>query len=204
MTHLYISTPHYMIMIINTYVINTHTHTHTHMYIYIYICIQRSVLVEPPTVEMLTLICDGCDGDFIYADLYPLGDYEVPEGDWYCPNCEIAGNSKVTKKKKSGSGPKIKNDASNSNDDDDDDDNTSNGKKANGGRSRKRERDPDAPKRPRSAYVLFMQEIQRDVRAANPDTPPTAIMTIIASLWQDLNEAAKQVTIYTSLIFLTI
>ena len=41
---------------------------------------QRSVLVEPPTIDVLTLICDGCNSDFVYDDLYPLGDYEVPDG----------------------------------------------------------------------------------------------------------------------------
>ena len=119
---------------------------------------------------MLTLICDGCDGDFVYADLYPLGGFDVRDGDWFCPTCESG--TKVNKRKERG-----------------------NTKKQTQARRRKRERDPDAPKLPKSAYILFLQEVQSDVRAANPDTPPTAIIGIIASMWHNLNDTDKQVSI---------
>ena len=119
---------------------------------------------------MLTLICDGCDGDFVYADLYPLGDFDVPDGDWFCPTCESS--IKVNKRKERG-----------------------NTKKQTQARGRKRERDPDAPKQPKTAYILFLQEVQSDVRAAHPDTPPRAIIPMIASMWQNLNDTAKQVSL---------
>ena len=123
---------------------------------------------------MLTLICDGCDGDFVYADLYPLGDFEVPDGDWFCPTCEA--DNKVNKQRKRS---------------------VSDGKKRGTNKNRKNARDPDAPKPPKTAYILFVQEMQPDVRAANPDKLPTAIVGLIANMWKGLSDTAKQVLINT-------
>ena len=35
--------------------------------------------VEETEEEALVLICDGCEGEFFYDELYPKGDFEVPE-----------------------------------------------------------------------------------------------------------------------------
>ena len=39
--------------------------------------------------EALVLICDGCETEFFYDELYPDGDFEIPEGDWFCTPCEL-------------------------------------------------------------------------------------------------------------------
>ncbi|GAB9473117.1 Histone-lysine n-methyltransferase [Globisporangium polare] len=45
------------------------------------------VETQPPAQELVTLlICDGCDGEFDFAQIVPRLD-EVPSGDWYCGMC---------------------------------------------------------------------------------------------------------------------
>merc|ERR1711871_1695010 len=46
--------------------------------------------------EALVLICDGCENEFFYDELYPKGDFQIPEGDWFCNSCETQ-KKKTTK-----------------------------------------------------------------------------------------------------------
>merc|ERR1712196_541143 len=58
--------------------------------------------------EALVLICDGCENEFFYDDLYPKGDYEVPEGDWFCPSCDKPKSSGKAKGKAAAPASKAK------------------------------------------------------------------------------------------------
>ncbi|ETO36052.1 hypothetical protein RFI_01011 [Reticulomyxa filosa] len=49
--------------------------------------------------NITTLICDGCDGYF-HALCVHLR--EVPEGDWFCPNCVKAREKREAQRKKRG------------------------------------------------------------------------------------------------------
>jgi arsenate reductase-like glutaredoxin family protein len=65
---------------------------------------------------------------------------------------------------------------------------------------RKKKKDPNAPKRPRSAYILYCAEKRNDAKADHPDAKPAELMKILGDLWNQLsptkkaeyNEKAKQ------------
>jgi hypothetical protein len=58
---------------------------------------KKSAVVEEEE-EALVLICDGCEKEFFYDELYPNGEFEIPDGDWFCTSCvPAAGKKKNTK-----------------------------------------------------------------------------------------------------------
>jgi hypothetical protein len=61
---------------------------------------------------------------------------------------------------------------------------------------RKREKkikDPNAPKRPPSAYILFQNEIREEIRRAHPGMAYKDVLTLIAEKWKELSPDQKKV-----------
>jgi HMG (high mobility group) box len=57
----------------------------------------------------------------------------------------------------------------------------------------KKPKDPNAPKRPPSAYLLYQNQVRKDVQAANPGIPYTEILGHISKAWAQLSEEEKTV-----------
>ncbi|ORY35458.1 high mobility group box domain-containing protein [Naematelia encephala] len=57
----------------------------------------------------------------------------------------------------------------------------------------KKIKDPNAPKRPPSAYILFQNEVREEIRKKNPEMPYKEVLGIISQMWKDLPETAKKV-----------
>jgi len=57
---------------------------------------------------------------------------------------------------------------------------------------RKKKKDPNAPKRPRSAYILYCTEKRSEVKAEHPDAKPAELMRIMGELWNSLAPTKKQ------------
>merc|ERR1719320_1535106 len=49
-------------------------------------------------------------------------------------------------------------------------------------------KDPNAPKRPLSGYMIFVNEVRDGVVSSNPDMKVTDVLKEIGSMWRDLNE----------------
>lgn len=58
-------------------------------------------------------------------------------------------------------------------------------------RRRTKEKDPNAPKRPRSAYILFCSERRNDAKAIQPDAGATDILKLLGQMWQQLTPEEK-------------
>jgi len=54
-------------------------------------------------------------------------------------------------------------------------------------------KDPNAPKRPNTAYILFSNEIRGDTKAANPHANQKEIVTLIGQKWKALSREEKKV-----------
>lgn len=57
----------------------------------------------------------------------------------------------------------------------------------------RRARDPNAPKRPPSAYLLFQNEVRDDMRQRNPDMPYKLLLGKIADAWHQLTEDERKI-----------
>jgi hypothetical protein len=57
----------------------------------------------------------------------------------------------------------------------------------------KRVRDPNEPRRPPSAYLLFTSKARGDVVKNNPDLKATEVFTKLAGLWSELTDSEKKV-----------
>lgn len=57
----------------------------------------------------------------------------------------------------------------------------------------KRIRDPNEPRRPPSAYLLYQSKARQDLTKSDPDMKPADIMTKLANMWNDLTESQKKV-----------
>ncbi len=51
------------------------------------------------------------------------------------------------------------------------------------GRGKRSKKDPNAPKRPLSAYILFSQDKRPEVTKAHPDWPVTEVMKEMGKMW---------------------
>lgn len=61
---------------------------------------------------------------------------------------------------------------------------------------RKREtkvKDPNAPKRPPSAYLLFQNEVRKSLKEQYPSWSQKELLEKISQLWQEMADADKQV-----------
>lgn len=54
-------------------------------------------------------------------------------------------------------------------------------------------KDPNAPKRPNTAYILFSNEIRAETKAANPQANQKEIVTLIGQKWKALSREDKKV-----------
>lgn len=58
-------------------------------------------------------------------------------------------------------------------------------------KNKKKEHDPNAPKRPPSAYLVFQNDVREKVRSENPDVKYSEVLTIIGEQWKALGEAGQ-------------
>ncbi|CAO1629334.1 unnamed protein product [Sympodiomycopsis kandeliae] len=54
-------------------------------------------------------------------------------------------------------------------------------------------RDPDAPKRPPSAYLLFQNEVRADMREKFPEMPYKEILGKVSEAWKNLSEEDRKI-----------
>ncbi|KAL1916519.1 uncharacterized protein VTP21DRAFT_5710 [Calcarisporiella thermophila] len=59
--------------------------------------------------------------------------------------------------------------------------------------TKKRKKDPNAPKRPLSAYMLFSQEKRKQVLEENPDVKFTEVGKLLGAMWKELSEEEKKI-----------
>ena len=59
-------------------------------------------------------------------------------------------------------------------------------------RSRTKRKDPNAPKKPRTAYVFFMGKDRKSVKDENPNMRPQHIMKLVGENWAKLSAEAKE------------
>lgn len=57
----------------------------------------------------------------------------------------------------------------------------------------KKIKDPNAPKRPPSAYILFQNEVRQQIRETNTGMPYKEVLGIIAEKWKTLPDDQKRV-----------
>jgi len=56
----------------------------------------------------------------------------------------------------------------------------------------KKPKDPDAPKRPASAYILFCKDARKEIKEANPKMKNTEIVKEMAAQWNNLSDKKKK------------
>ena len=59
-------------------------------------------------------------------------------------------------------------------------------------KGKKKKKDPNAPKRPRSAYILYCQEHRKSVKESNPEFKPSELMSKLGEMWKGLSAGEKQ------------
>ena len=70
---------------------------------------------------------------------------------------------------------------------------TGSGKRKRQSRGPHEAKDPNAPRRPQTAYMMFTSEVRKDVRVDNPDTTVSERAKIIGKMWADLDDEKKKV-----------
>lgn len=55
----------------------------------------------------------------------------------------------------------------------------------------KKVKDPNAPKRPANAYMIFSNEQRASVVANNPGIKPKEVMSRLGQMWRDMSDAEK-------------
>lgn len=56
----------------------------------------------------------------------------------------------------------------------------------------KKPKDPNAPKRPPSAYLLYQNEVRKDIREQHPDMTYPQVLQEISKMWTGLSELEKK------------
>jgi len=64
-------------------------------------------------------------------------------------------------------------------------------KRKRGGDKVKKAKDPNAPKRPPSAYLLFQNDVRKDMQAQFPDKPYHEVLSEISKKWSAMSEEQK-------------
>jgi hypothetical protein len=72
---------------------------------------------------------------------------------------------------------------------DDDDDLTANGKR----KRTTKKKDPNAPKRPASSYLLFQNEVRKEIKAQFPQLSNTELLNVVKTNWNEMSEEQKAV-----------
>lgn len=52
--------------------------------------------------------------------------------------------------------------------------------------------DPDAPSKPKTAYIFFSKAVRESIKQENSSLMPTEIMSAIAARWQAVSPAEKE------------
>ncbi|KAI9032465.1 high mobility group box domain-containing protein [Hyaloraphidium curvatum] len=65
-------------------------------------------------------------------------------------------------------------------------------KKEKAGGKKKADKDPNAPKKPASAYMLFSSAKRAEVKAENPDAGFGEIGKLLGAAWKDVSDAEKK------------
>ena len=60
------------------------------------------------------------------------------------------------------------------------------------GAKEKKEKDPDAPKKPQTAYFLFMNANRNEVKTANPELAFGPLTQKLTSMWKDLSDTERK------------
>merc|ERR1712243_230014 len=55
-----------------------------------------------------------------------------------------------------------------------------------------KKKDPNAPKRPTSAYFFYAGDVRPGIREENPDMKITEVMSLIGQQWRELEEEDKK------------
>ena len=55
----------------------------------------------------------------------------------------------------------------------------------------KKKKDPSAPKRPRSAYILFCTDIREKIKEENPEVHNNELMKYMAAKWSNISDKKK-------------
>ncbi len=56
-------------------------------------------------------------------------------------------------------------------------------------------KDPNAPRRPQTAYMMYTTDVRKEVRVMNPDLSVSDRAKIISRMWADLDEEKKKVRV---------
>ena len=59
-------------------------------------------------------------------------------------------------------------------------------------RTKKKTVDPDAPKKPESAYILFVKDRMNSVKEKNPEVKQNELFSLIATQWNALDSKSKE------------
>ena len=60
-------------------------------------------------------------------------------------------------------------------------------------KSRKADKDPNAPKRPMSAYLMFQNAVRQEMKEKNPDTPYKELILQVGEAWKQLGDNGQKV-----------
>ena len=66
-----------------------------------------------------------------------------------------------------------------------------------GSKKRKRAtkpKDPNAPKRPASSYILFQNEVRKELKERHPDLSNADLLSLISEQWKSMSEEQKEVS----------
>jgi hypothetical protein len=58
---------------------------------------------------------------------------------------------------------------------------------------KRKDKDPNAPKRPMSAYLMFQNAVRQQVKDQHPEAPYKDIMTHLSEAWKELGESGQKV-----------
>lgn len=56
-------------------------------------------------------------------------------------------------------------------------------------------KDPNAPKRPASSYILFQNEIRKQLKDQHPELTNAELLNMISDIWKKMSEDEKAVSI---------
>ena len=75
-----------------------------------------------------------------------------------------------------------------------DDEGAANGDKGKRKKKPKKEKDPDAPKRPMSAYLIFQNSVREDMKAKNPTLNYRELITAVGDSWKNMGDTGQAVS----------
>lgn len=75
----------------------------------------------------------------------------------------------------------------------DDDDEAEGKKRVRGPNKEKKVKDPNAPKRPASAYLEYQNSVRDEYRQQFPDMAYSEVLKKIGATWQSMSDAEKEV-----------